>query len=739
MRDSTQRLRALLASEWQLELDRGILMLLLPVPIGAGAAAYFLLPVEPDWWWIGLAGVTWLVLGWTGLRRRPDLAVVWTAAFLAMAGFAAAKWETDRAATRMLGSEVTTRITAQVAVVDHLANGRTRLTLDILSTERPRLRFAPARVRATARKVPDGIRAGQTVEGVVRLMPPSGPATPGGYDFSFESYFDGLGANGFFLVGPTLSERTAPLTWSHRIENTRDRIAQRIRSVIGGAEGAVAAALVVGVRASIPEPVNDALRKTGLAHVLSISGLHMALVAGCVMGAMRAGLALFPNLASRRAVKKAAAGTALFAISVYVLLSGADVAAQRSYLMLAIMLGAVLFDRAAISMRNVSLAAALLLLWSPHELMGPSFQMSFAATAALVAAYGWWSRRERRSRARDHSRSKLGSAMSWVFNAGAALAATSLIAGFATLVFGAYHFGRVAPYGLFANLAAMPFVSVFVMPFCVLGTLLMPLGLDGFCWRIVGWGLTAVLRIADFLAYHSPLDVIGLVSPWAMLAVGAAIILLSAGTTRWAFLALLPLAAALPMQGMATRPQILISEDAGLVGVATAAGDLAVNKPRGEQFLLRSWQAALAADTVLRPTAAGRDTGAFTCDADTCTVKAPDGSSIVHTQTAASARPHCKRASLIVIAKAGERNPCGASTTVLTARELARGGTAAIHLPKRGDAAAEVRFAVSEPFRPWHAQRQYSRAARGLPERPRAKKKPVSAPVGETPALAPNP
>jgi hypothetical protein len=170
--------------------------------------------------------------------------------------------------------------------------------------------------------------AGAEVTGYVRLMPPSGPVRPGSYDFSFESYFDGIGASGFFMKGPEFAATTQPLSASDRafasIENVRQKIAQRIRDRIGGPEGEIAAALVVGVSGGIPEDVNEALRRTGLYHIISISGLHMAMVAGTVMLLMRLGFAAFPGFTSHRPVKKYAAGAALLATGGYLFISGAE-------------------------------------------------------------------------------------------------------------------------------------------------------------------------------------------------------------------------------------------------------------------------------------------------------------------------------------------------------------------------------------------------------------------------------
>ena len=289
-----------LRSAAALEVERGTLFLLVPVFLAAGAFAYFSLPVEPGFLLLvaclltTIAAVAFLPRG-----RIPQLMAL--AVMLTFCGVLLAKGETWRMSTKMLGGDISTRITGRVVSIEPLSNGRARLTIDLMTTERPKLRYAPGRIRATARKAPLGIEAGSIVSGLVRLRPPSGPVRPDSYDFSFESYFDGIGASGYFMKGPDLVAQPGPgfaASVGTFIENARNDIAARIRQRIGGAEGEIAAALVVGVRAGIPNDVSEALRRTGLYHIISISGLHMALVAGVVIGALRAGFALFPGISS---------------------------------------------------------------------------------------------------------------------------------------------------------------------------------------------------------------------------------------------------------------------------------------------------------------------------------------------------------------------------------------------------------------------------------------------------------
>ncbi|WP_395446763.1 ComEC/Rec2 family competence protein [Aminobacter sp. UC22_36] len=746
----------------ELELDRGVAFLLLPVFLAFGALVYFALPAEPDLAPFVAAFVLLAILAF--FTRRQRLVHYALASFAAcMLGMVVAKFETGRMGTKMLGGEISTALTGRVVAIDHLDKGRMRLTLDVLATARPVLRYAPQRVRLTARKVPEDILAGSAVTGYVRLMPPSGPVRPGSYDFSFESYFDGIGASGFFMKGPELAATTRPQSASDRafawVENVREKIAQRIRDRIGGAEGEIAAALVVGVRGGIPEDVNEALRRTGLYHIISISGLHMAMVAGTVMLLMRLAFAAFPSFSSRWPVKKYAAGVALVSTGGYLFISGAEVAAQRSFIMLAVMLTAVLFDRAALTMRNLAISAIVVILISPHEVVGPSFQMSFAATAALVGAYAWWSDRREAQAPPVGQRSLPSKIWRWLVTVAVGLAATSVIAGLATSVFGAWHFQRVSPLSLFANLAVMPFVSVLVMPFAVMAGIFMPFGLDGVFLDTMGVGLKAMISVAIWFSARSPVDAVGLVSPYAVLSLTAALVIASTATT-WLRAAALPCAALGLLTVVETEtPDVLVSEDGRLVGVPIGDDKLVINRARPNQFTIDNWQRALVSATVVGPAdmpasgtagagnspdpthrqAAGdanvSDAASFVCGNGLCTVQEPVGARIAHAANAAAARRACESADLIVVDDATARDVCpNVTPIVLTKRELARLGSAAIFITPAtasGGRKVEIRHAVAEPYRPWHVQREFSREARGLPPYKRADKRTKPLPAAQ--------
>jgi ComEC/Rec2-related protein len=730
------RRRPALLTALTTEHERGTAFLFVPVFMAAGAFSYFAVDREPTFAALGLAAAIAIVL--TVLARSRLVLHLALSALLCFAfGMLFAKIETWRAGTKVLGGEISTVLTGRVAVIEHQASGRTRLTIDVLSTERPQLKYSPDRVRVSARAIPENLRAGEVVSGIVRLAAPSGPTRPGGYDFSFESYFDGIGASGFFLKGP---ERAADNWAANRttrffalVENLRNRLADRIRLAIGGAEGEIAAALVAGVRAGIPDDVNEALRRTGLAHVLSISGLHMALVAATIMFALRAGFALFPGFASRYPVKKYAAGAGLVALAVYLFLSGSAVAAERSFIMFGIMLLAVIFDRAALTMRNLAIAAIVIIALSPHEVVGPSFQMSFAATAALIGAYAAWS--ERRSAGSSPVHADHGLVRKVMRKTGGyvlALLTTSLIAGAATAVFGAYHFQRVSALGLAANLAAMPIVSVMVMPFALIGVILMPFGLDGWAFAVMGKGLAAMIAVAEWFSQMSPVDAVGMIPAVAVLVATAALIVATLPTT-WLRVAAVPIAlVAVLTISMRSLPDMLIAEDGRLVALRLDDGRMAVNRSRPSAFTSEDWQRALNADEMLKPKTVSADELAqpapadmpgFRCSPEVCVAAAADGAMVVHALNGAAAKPFCTIATLIVIDDATAEHACGeGDARTVTKRDLARWGSASVTFAPGGDLrSAAVGFAIDEPYRPWHTQRAFSREARGLPPYERKK------------------
>lgn len=734
--------------QWALESAKGTAFVMVPVCFGGGALAYWALPVEPAPHNIASAVVamTVLLVICNRLAAATPLRLLLTAALVVVTGMGAAQWRTYSVDTQMVGGGVTTIITGRIARIETRPDNSARLTIDVLETAKPKLTYAPERVRITLRRPLEKARAGSIIEGRASLRAASGPFRPGGFDFAFHAYFQHIGAYGFFLGAPTLVEvpppDAAPNAMSHladAVANGRQWLGARVRAVDEGSpQAAVAAALITGEKTPIPEADAEVLRLSGLAHILSISGLHMALVAGTVMGAVRAVIALAPGFAARWPIKKYAAATALVTVAGYLFIAGASVATQRSFLMLGIMLGAVMMDRAAVTMRNLALAALMVLLIAPETIAGPSFQMSFAATASLIALYSGWSAQRLHH---DPQRSNWD-VMNVARQSGGyvlGLAMTSLVAGAATGLYAVYHFHRIATLGLIANLLAVPIVSIVTMPLAIIGVIAIPFGLDGFVYAAMIASVDAVMVVARGVVAMSPGAIVGAI-PLTSLLLGTASLLcltLLRSHLRWVGVPCAALALVLVQQQQA--PLVLISEDARQMGMIRMDGQgrtMAVNRARPNGFTMEQWQPAFKIAALTTPEKVERMTGppdgdAMVCDARLCVGRldtGPEkhqGQNKLEPSTIAylSKRPLradraawialCSQHSVIVHAYAPSRTQCRDGTLEVTAQTLALRGAAALYRDQR-TGALSWRHAIGVHLRPWHRQRQFSRAARNL-------------------------
>lgn len=724
--------------------DRGSLFLFVPVFAGSGAIVYFGLPVEPRLSAI-LFGLTALAGFKLLARERHLIGMCLSAAVLVVMGMLCAKLETLRLDTPMLGSAVTTRLTGRIVAINRAERGGWRVTMDVIATERPQLRYAPARLVVSARALPPEAAIGSGLRGLVHLRPPSGPVRSGNYDFAFHNYYRGIGGSGFFLGKPEAASLPEPADLTTRtlfaVAAMRQALTDRILGHMPGEAGAIAASLITGQRDGISEATNNAMRLSGLSHILSISGLHMALVAGIVIGSLRACMAFFPDFAARYPIKKFSACAALLASAFYLLLSGIDVAAQRSFVMLAVMLVAMTVDRAALSLRNVALAALVTIAIAPHEVMGPSFQMSYSATAALIAFYGWWSPRKAGGNARRASGNslllrltgKIGDHISEV-------ALTSLVAGSASAIFAAYHFNNTAPLGLIGNAFALPVVSVLVMPFAVLSLLLMPFDLDFLSFAVMERGIELVVFIAHHVAALSPSGNLGPMPQPSLILMSAALVILIF-LSSWLRLCSLPLFAAAVLIMARTAPaDIVLSEDGRLAGVRNGTA-LMINRPQGGAFTLNNWRQGFGLEQIVKPAGIGKEAaeGVFECAGKLCLAREPGGLIIAYTDDPAQRNAACSEGNIVVLSFAGVDTGCPVpGPMVITRRDLALNGAAEIRfgsggqgqgdvtdLSKAGEAleqrvqSARLTWAIGPPDRPWNKYRIHSNAARNRPERSR--------------------
>ncbi len=570
-------LPVLLAPFHALLLARGMLFPWVPLFIGAGVAVWFALPWEPGLIFYLIAGA--VLLAAVGLRAfGPELAhpVAVIIGCLA-AGVLASGTRAHLVAAPMLDFRYYGPVQGRVVDIDRSQSDALRLTLDRVVLDRTSPARTPHRVRVSLNGPQDFVafQPGQVVMLTGHLTAPEGPVEPGGFDFRRMAFFDRLGAVGY--------TRTPVLLWAEPAPNTqvinrlRVYLATAMRAAMPSDAGAFAAGAMTGDRSGISLETVTALRDSSLAHLLAISGMNLAFLIAFVFGMLRYGIALIPPLALRLNAKKLAAVVALGVALFYLLLSGANVATERAFIMVSVMLGAVLLDRRALTLRSVAIAGVIILLWQPESLLEPGFQMSFAATVALIAGFGAV---DTRVAAQNWPR--------WTMPL-FTLILSSVIGGFATAPYAAAHFNRFADYGLLANLLTVPVMGAVVMPAGAVAAMLAPFGLAALPLWVMEQGARWILFIAHWIAgLDGAVTAIPAPGPWVLplITIGMAWMILWRGWLR--LTGLVPVAVAFALWVAAERPVMLISGDGALVGIIGPDGR-ALSSPKGAGFAARSW------------------------------------------------------------------------------------------------------------------------------------------------------
>jgi competence protein ComEC len=468
-------------------------------------------------------------------------------------------------------------VEGRIVGIDRSQSDALRLTLDQVTLREVPPDRTPLRVRVSLQGDQPWLDPvpGQVVILTASLAAPEGPVEPGGFDFRRMAFFDRLGAVGYTRTPVLLLEE--PAEGARPIDRLRRHLTEGMLQHMDGQAGAFAAGAMTGDRSAITEETVRALRDSSLAHLLAISGMNMAFLTAFVFALLRYGLALIPWIALRVNTKKVAAVVSLGVALFYLVLSGANVATERAFIMIAVFLGAVLLDRRALTLRSVAVAALFILLTKPESLLEPGFQMSFAATIALIAGFA--------AMDRGIYREKLPRWAMPVFT----LVLSSMIGGFATAPYAAAHFNRFADYGLLANLMTVPVMGAIIMPMGAMAALMAPFGLAGLPLWVMEQGARWILFVAHWIAgLEGSVTAIPEPGPWVLpiLTLGAIWVVLWHGRAR--LLGVVPILAAFALWFSADRPDLLISGDGKLLGLAGPEGR-ALSAARGGGFAAETW------------------------------------------------------------------------------------------------------------------------------------------------------
>ncbi|WP_294982998.1 ComEC/Rec2 family competence protein [Tabrizicola sp.] len=568
--------RALLAPLELLQSARGMLFPWIAVLVGCGIGAWFSVRIEPGAGSYSLAAL--VLAGGLALAARLELARPLGLAVVALAaGWIAAGIRAHSLDAPMLNFRYYGPVEGRIVEIDRSQSDALRLTLDQVVLQEVAPAKTPLRVRVSLQEAQDWLQPtpGQVVILTANLAAPEGPVEPGAFDFRRMAFFDQLGAVGYTRTSVLLLEE--PAEGALPIDRLRSWLTQGMLAHMDGQAGAFAAGAMTGDRSAITEETVQALRDSSLAHLLAISGMNMAFLTGFVFALLRYGLALVPYVALRLNSKKVAAVISLGVALFYLLLSGANVATERAFIMIAVFLGAVLLDRRSLTLRSVAVAGTLLLLAKPESLLEPGFQMSFAATIALITGFA----------ALDGSiyRERVPRWLMPVFT----LVLSSLIGGLSTAPYAAAHFNRFTDYGLLANLLTVPVMGAVIMPAGAVAALLAPFGLAGLPLWVMEQGARWILFVAHWTAgLDGSVTAIPAPGPWVlpMFTLGALWLILWRGRMQLA--GALPVLAALGLWLAADRPLLLVSGDGRLLGLEGPEGR-ALSAAKGGGFAAENW------------------------------------------------------------------------------------------------------------------------------------------------------
>lgn len=667
-----------------------------PVLFGSGIFAYFSLPNEPHLTAALMPVLIVFAIAFT-LRRGALAMIALNGAIALTLGFAAAKLRTEWVAAPVLERQLkNVELEGFVEAIEPRPSLGQRLRIRVTRLGRLGLEKQPTRVRVRMMAPSPDLRPGDAIRLRATLSPPAMPALPGDYDFARAAWFSGLGGIGYTRDAPEIREDTGSTPLSLKVsalaERVRQSIGARIMAVLPGETGAIATALITGERGGISAETTQSFRDSGLVHLLSISGLHMVIMAGSVFFTIRLLLAAIPSIALRYPIKKWAAAAAILGALGYLIISGNSFPTIRAWITISIAFGAIILDRPALALRNVALAALILLALMPESLFDAGFQMSFAAVVALVSAYEMI--RDRAEERGGETGRRFGVVLKFfLFFGGIVL--TTIIASLAVAPFSAFHFHTSQQYAVLANLIAVPICNFLVMP-AALGTLVaMPLGLEsGPLWvmekgiEVMVWCANAVARLPG---------AVGRIPAFSNLAFG---LMLAGGLwlclwrTRWRLLGLGAVAAGLALAPAMPRPDILVDNDAELVAIRGGDGRLSALAASHSDYELQRW---LEHDGDGRPARHVVSGAGFRCDAAGCTADIK-GQTIAVALHPAALADDCRRARVLILPFPKPRG-CDASGLVIDALAVQRQGTHAIRID--GDTFDVTTVADARGNRPW--------------------------------------
>lgn len=554
----------------------------LPFWMAFGIALYYSLPIEPSLWLtIGVFEI-WLVLFY--IFRFKNMHLFFIAGLLILCGFLNIQAQTLYKARHVekISDKTFTYIKGQVEEISVSLKGKMRLLLTNAADFDKNLK---GKFRITLTTPPEKLQIGDCVEMVATLFPATPLPLLNGYRLDRKNFYENISAPGYsnsetFVID--CSYENSSNSFILFLNNTRNKMVKYINSVLDSQQSGVADAILLGEKSHLSEQISDNYRNSGLAHFLSVSGLHLGTISGLIFFFIRFLLALFPQFALNYNIKKIAAVCAICFSGFYLLISGMAIPAQRAFIMTTVVFIGIIFDRQAISVRMVSFAAFIILIIAPQALISISFQMSFAAVYALVAFYERY----------HYKFSQKYGLFGTIFVYLGGIIVCDFVASLATAPFSLYHFQRIAVYTSLGNLLAGPLIGLYIMPMVVVCLLFLPFGAALYPLKALGYGIDILNYITDTVA-HLPYSVwqTDRFSLWAMLLIVVGGFWLCIWQRRWRLWGILPIVIGIMSLFLTQNiPDVVFSPWAENIAVRDNKGDLVMLTRKKDSWIKDVWQ-----------------------------------------------------------------------------------------------------------------------------------------------------
>ena len=553
----------------------------LPFWLALGIALYFALPYEPNiWLTLGIFEL-WLLVFY--LCRYKNMHLFFIAGIFIFGGFLNIQAHTLYHAKRVesFAAPTPTYLRGQIKDISVSTKGKTRLLLhNAADFDQP----LKGDFRITVMPAPQNLAIGKCVETVATVFPREPLPVLNGHRLDRKYFYENLSAIGYtnsetFIIDCPPQHRKN--TFLYRLNSLRGNITNYLDNTLNNTESGIADAILLGEKTHIPTAITDNYRNSGLAHFLSVSGLHMGAIAGLIFLVIRFLLALFPMIALRFDTKKIAAVASLIFSACYLLISGMAIPAIRAYIMTTVVLIGIIFNRQAISLRMVSFAALAVLIIAPQALISVSFQMSFAAVYALVAFYESYKRKPYRRRG----------IFGTVFLYLSGIVICDFVASLATAPFSLYHFHRLALYTSLGNLLAGPLIGLYIMPTLLLCLAALPFHLAFYPLKALGFGIDILNRITDFVAHlpHSVWQTDALPF-WGFILIVLGGFWLCIWQQKWRRLGIIPIVIGiLPLFWPSAKPDMVFSPHGADISLRDNAGDLVMLPRQNDNWVRNLW------------------------------------------------------------------------------------------------------------------------------------------------------